>query len=65
MHRKHWQTFYEEVDAIMFVVDAGDTGRFKYAKHELHKLLKHEYVAARKLPVCILLNNCDEKMLPK
>lgn len=65
MHRKNWKTFYSEVDAVMFVVDTTDTGRFKYAKHHLHELLKDYVITQRKLPVCILLNKCDEKVLPK
>lgn len=43
----------------MFVIDAGDLNRFKYAKQELHQLLKDYVVAERKLPICILLNKCD------
>lgn len=32
MSRRNWRTFYPYVDAIAFVIDASDTGRFKYAK---------------------------------
>lgn len=32
MHRRNWKSFYSDVNAIIFVLDASDIGRFKYAK---------------------------------
>lgn len=40
--RASWKLYYEQTDAILFVVDAADSARFSTAKHVLHQLLNEE-----------------------
>ena len=41
-YRSLWEKYYEEAEAIIFVVDAADTLRFGVAKNELEILLENE-----------------------
>ena len=41
-YRDLWQTYYEESEAIIFVIDAADHLRIKVAKNELDMLLQNE-----------------------
>lgn len=40
--RSAWSLYYEQTDAVMFVVDAADSARFGAAKKALHSLLVDE-----------------------
>lgn len=56
--RSMWTDYlHQEVDGIVFVVDAADSGRFAEARTELNALLTSE--AARDLPVLVIGNKID------
>ncbi|AIN95357.1 ADP-ribosylation factor, putative [Leishmania panamensis] len=40
--RASWKLYYDHTDAIVFVLDAADAGRFQQAKEVLHQLLHCE-----------------------
>tara|TARA_B110000008_G_scaffold33839_1_gene30006 strand:+ start:1200 stop:1739 length:540 start_codon:yes stop_codon:yes gene_type:complete len=42
--RRMWHNYFENADAIVFVVDASDKSRFGEAKEELSKLAQHGYL---------------------
>eukprot|EP00276_Gloeochaete_wittrockiana_P011364 CAMPEP_0184647628 /NCGR_PEP_ID=MMETSP0308-20130426/4607_1 /TAXON_ID=38269 /ORGANISM="Gloeochaete witrockiana, Strain SAG 46.84" /LENGTH=138 /DNA_ID=CAMNT_0027078775 /DNA_START=121 /DNA_END=534 /DNA_ORIENTATION=- len=56
--RTLWQDFLVDADAIIFMVDSGDSDRFPEASRELHALLQTE---TSNIPVVVLANKCDLK----
>ena len=40
-YRSLWESYYDEAEAIIFVVDAADKLRIKVARNELENLLDH------------------------
>lgn len=40
--RSYWRLYYENTDAVIFVIDAAERSRFPQAKAVLHKLLDEE-----------------------
>uniref|UniRef100_A0A7S0BMI8 Uncharacterized protein n=1 Tax=Rhodosorus marinus TaxID=101924 RepID=A0A7S0BMI8_9RHOD len=57
MWRHLWSDFYESVDAVVFIVDSADRGRFEEAKEELHALLEDPSLIS--VPFLILGNKQD------
>ena len=56
--RRLWRDYYcEELDAVIFVVDASDRTRFDEAREELHKILETEVL--RDMPVLVIGNKID------
>uniref|UniRef100_A0A915CFB5 Uncharacterized protein n=1 Tax=Parascaris univalens TaxID=6257 RepID=A0A915CFB5_PARUN len=47
-YRNLWETYYKDVDGIIFVVDSGDRLRIAVARDELWLLLDHKEMATRK-----------------
>ena len=41
-YRDLWQQYYEEAEAVIFVIDAADQLRIKVAKNELEMLLENK-----------------------
>ena len=56
-YRQMWHHFYDDADAVIFVLDSQDRDRFKEAKQELHALLNQEKL--RELPFLIFANKQD------
>ncbi|OMJ72875.1 hypothetical protein SteCoe_28565 [Stentor coeruleus] len=55
--RKLWKNYLEQVNAIVFVVDACDRSRFDTAKYELEKVLAMEEL--KNIPFVIFGNKID------
>lgn len=56
--RASWKLYYDHTDAILFVVDAADAGRFAKAKEVLHQLL-HSEPSLEKSTLLVLANKQD------
>ena len=48
--RPYWRNYFEQTDAIVWVVDSGDRLRIKDCKSELHALLTEDVSAYALLP---------------
>lgn len=55
--RKLWHHYYSNSDAIVFIIDAGDRGRFQTAHMELHKLLSNPVL--QNIPFLVFANKQD------
>jgi ADP-ribosylation factor-like protein 2 len=49
--RAYWRNYFEETDALIWVVDSADRLRFEDCRQELHKLLLEERLAGATLLV--------------
>ena len=58
-YRSLWEQYYEEVEAIIFVVDCTDALRMCVAKDELEALLQHASVRRDSCPVLLFANKMD------
>eukprot|EP00742_Colponemidia_sp_Colp-10_P007416 GILJ01007985.1.p1 GENE.GILJ01007985.1~~GILJ01007985.1.p1 ORF type:complete len:197 (-),score=18.10 GILJ01007985.1:257-847(-) len=54
-----WESYFAEVDGIVFVVDAANPKRFAEARDELNKVLSFESIA--NVPIVVLGNKIDDK----
>ena len=55
--RRYWRNYYDNSNAIIFVIDSSDKRRVEEAGIELHDLLKDPKLA--KVPLCVLANKQD------
>jgi len=55
--RSLWSNYLENVDGVVFLVDASDSSRFNEAKKELNRLFQEDRL--RKTPILILGNKID------
>ena len=55
--RQLWRNYWENIDGIVFLVDAVDSKRFNEAKKELHNILKEDKL--EDTPILILGNKID------
>ncbi|KAK7483924.1 hypothetical protein BaRGS_00024808 [Batillaria attramentaria] len=55
--RPLYRHYYQNTDALMFIIDCGDRERLEDAVQELHKILQEEELAG--IPVAILANKQD------
>jgi ADP-ribosylation factor protein 1 len=52
-----WNHYYQNSNALIFVVDSNDAERFEEARKELYGILSSEYLNG--IPVLIFANKCD------
>ena len=55
--RPYWRCYYQNTQAIIYVVDSCDTERLEIAKQELHAMLAEEELKETKL--CVFANKQD------
>ncbi len=60
-YRNLWESFYQEIDAIVFVIDSSERLRLAVAKNELDMLLNHSDIQThlQKLPILFFANKQD------
>ena len=56
--RRVWKEYFPAVDAIVFIIDSVDRGRFQEVKSELNSLLTDEQLS--ECPILILGNKIDD-----
>jgi len=61
-YRNLWEHYYQEAQAIIYVIDSADTVRMCVVKDELDIILSHKDIAKRHIPVLFWANKMD---LPK
>jgi GTPase SAR1 family protein len=54
-----WQHYYNDVDAIIFIIDSADQDRINEASHELRKIMTEEKL--QNVPFLIMGNKQDIK----
>ena len=52
--RPLWRHYYQEINAIIFVIDSNDRDRKEEAKHELHTVLSEEELTG--VPLLVYAN---------
>merc|ERR1712129_460706 len=55
--REYWSNYFEQCDALVYVVDSSDEGRMAESTQELNTLLQEEKLAS--VPVLIYANKQD------
>eukprot|EP00736_Rhodelphis_marinus_P013779 Rmarinus@m.24632 len=55
--RRVWSTFYDNLSAIIFILDSVDRERFEEAADELAAVLEEEGIQS--VPIAVLANKCD------
>ena len=58
-YRNLWETYYSNIEAIIFVVDSTDKVRMCVARDELDELLNHANVKDATFPVLFFANKMD------
>ncbi|PRP85621.1 hypothetical protein PROFUN_06410 [Planoprotostelium fungivorum] len=56
--RPIWEKYYDEAQAIIFVIDASNDSRFEEAKSALEMVLRHPEIK-RNIPLLILVSKAD------
>lgn len=55
--RPYWRSYYQEQEAVIFVVDSCDHGRMQIAKRELMNIIEEEEL--KHAAVCVFANKQD------
>lgn len=55
--RPYWRCYYQDTNAVIFVVDSADKERIEIAKQELELMLQEEELKG--VPVLVLANKQD------
>lgn len=58
-YRSLWETYYDAVDGIIFVIDSTDRIRMCVARDELEAMLRHPHIAKKKIPILFFANKMD------
>ncbi|KDO23717.1 hypothetical protein SPRG_10495 [Saprolegnia parasitica CBS 223.65] len=58
-YRSLWENYYQDVQAIIFVMDSTDTIRMCVVKDELEQILAHKDLAPKKIPILFFANKMD------
>ena len=58
-YRDLWESYYDQSEAIIFVVDAADRLRIKVAKNELDMLLQNQGLISQEIPILFYANKMD------
>ena len=58
-YRDLWESYYDQSEAIIFVIDAADRLRIKVAKNELEMLLQNQGLISREIPILFFANKMD------
>lgn len=58
-YRSLWESYYEDVQAVIFVIDSTDRLRIVVAKDELDHLLMHQKIQNSNIPILFFANKND------
>jgi len=58
-YRELWNSYYSEVDGVIFVLDSTDKIRMCVSKNEMDMMLEHEDMARRNIPLLFYVNKMD------
>ena len=56
--RPYWRCYYQDTNAVIYVVDSADKERIEIAKQELEMMLQEEELKG--VPVLVLANKQDQ-----
>ncbi|KAK7194965.1 ADP-ribosylation factor-like [Novymonas esmeraldas] len=54
-----WESYYSNIDGVVFVIDSSDALRMCVVKDELESMMQHADLAATKVPVVFFANKMD------
>lgn len=63
-YRSLWEHYYEDAQAVIFVVDSTDRIRICVAKEELDLLLNHEAIKRSTAPILFFANKVTDQPPP-
>ena len=58
-HRQNWRIFYQESDAVVFVIDATNKFKLKNVKLLIQDLANDPYIKQKKMPILFLAHKQD------
>eukprot|EP01017_Pseudomicrothorax_dubius_P038331 TRINITY_DN5721_c0_g1_i5.p1 TRINITY_DN5721_c0_g1~~TRINITY_DN5721_c0_g1_i5.p1 ORF type:complete len:179 (-),score=42.11 TRINITY_DN5721_c0_g1_i5:118-654(-) len=64
-HRQMWPIVYEEIDAIIFVIDINDTQRISSLEESIKSVVQNQTISSKKIPILFTLNKTDVEDCPE
>ncbi|GAA28259.1 ADP-ribosylation factor-like protein 6 [Clonorchis sinensis] len=58
-YRTLWEHYYQDCDAIIYVIDSADHLRLVVTQDELEQMLQHRSIIKRTIPILFLANKMD------
>lgn len=58
-YRNLWEHYYQNAQAVIFVLDSSDRLRIAVAREELELLLKHSEIEKKRIPILFFANKMD------
>uniref|UniRef100_A0A7M5VA50 ADP-ribosylation factor-like protein 6 n=2 Tax=Clytia hemisphaerica TaxID=252671 RepID=A0A7M5VA50_9CNID len=58
-YRNLWEHYFQDAQAIIFVIDSSDNLRIVVAKEEFDMLIQHPMIKSRRIPVLFFANKMD------